>query len=127
MFSFTQTRDEILSAFLRPQTPLAFVKVVATADGDNTIIAAPAANQKLRVYAYVFTVTAAANPLIFRSGAAGTEHARFSLSANGGVSFAGGLICPAFDCDVQAAFVINNPAGVDTLGHVIFTTVAINQ
>jgi hypothetical protein len=91
----------------------------ATADGDNTLVPGVAGG-KIKVLAYVMTVTAAANPVIFKSGAAGTEHARFSLPANGGVVAPGDGVNTLFECDSGAGLVSNNPTGVDVLGHLTY-------
>lgn len=99
-----------------------FVRVNATADGDNTIITGVSL-KKIRVIGYVLTVTTAGTITLQNTAGSPEIYAQFSLAANGGVSFAGGMMCPAFETAVGTGLEINNPAGVDTLGHIIYKEV----
>lgn len=103
-----------------------FVRINATSDGDNTVIAAPGAGKRIIVIAFALSnVTAVAGTITLRSGTAGTIHATFQAPATVGVpvvSFAGRRDSPAFICDNNTAFVLNNGgAGQDTSGFVTYT------
>jgi hypothetical protein len=103
---------------------MASIRVQATADGDNTVIAAPGAGKAIVVFGFVLTGQTTAGTALLRSGAAGTVHADLSLGTSGGVDFQGTERNPAFICDTNAAFVINNSAGLDTKGMVQYSIVA---
>lgn len=93
----------------------------ATSDGDNTVIAA-VAGKRIRVLAYVLTTTAAAADIIFKS--ATTELGRLVTgAAGGGAVYDGGPDRPAFTGGTNEAFIVNNPAGVDSKGHVTYILV----
>ena len=92
-------------------------RINATADGNNTVIAAVAAH-KLLVLGFAFTVTAAGT-VTFQDGVP-TVYASFPLAANGGISYAGSLEAPAFEVATGQPLVVNNPATVDTLGFVTY-------
>lgn len=96
-----------------------FARVNATADGDNTIIAA-VGGKKIRVLGYALTVTAAGTITLQDTQATPVIAAQFSLAAQGGVAYAGGLDAPAFETASGFGLEINNPAGVDTLGHITY-------
>lgn len=98
---------------------LLHARVNATADGDNTVIAAPAAGQAIVIVGYNVQSTTAAT-FIMRSGAAGTIHASYAATANQQFNYAGQRASPAFVLDAAAAFVINTTAGQDILGHVTY-------
>lgn len=102
--------------------PIKFVRVNATADGDNTIVAA-VGGKKIRVLGYALTVTAAGTITVQNTQATPVLMAQFSLAAQGGVSYAGGLTAPAFETAVGTGVEINNPAGVDILGHLTYVEV----
>lgn len=101
-------------------TPIKFVRVNATADGDNTVVAG-VASKKLRVLGYVLTVTAAG--LVAVKSSTTTILAELSCDANGGASYAGGLYAPAFETAAGEALVVNTPVGVDAKGHVTYIEV----
>lgn len=92
----------------------------AASDGDNTVITG-VASRTIRVISYVLTCATTAGVAILKSGASGTEHARFNFLLGGNISYSGGEEAEAFDCDVGASLVINNAAGVDMLGTVTYT------
>ena len=94
---------------------LKYVEVIATADGQNIIVAA-AAGKRVKVIGYVLTVTAAAQQLVVEN-TGGTNLAQFSLGVNGGVSYAGSYEAPAFQTILGEGLAVTNPAGVDTYGH----------
>jgi hypothetical protein len=102
--------------------PIKFARVNATADGDNTIIAA-VAGKKLRVLGYALVATAAGTISVQDSAGSPAILAQFPLAANGGVSYGGGFDAPAFETPVGNGLEINNPAGVDTLGHLTYVEV----
>lgn len=95
--------------------PPRFARINADADGDNTIIPAQGAGNKIRVLSYALTVSAAGTVTI-RSGA--TVLSEFTLPANGGVSYDGPS--PAFETAANQALIINNTAGMDTNGHLAY-------
>ena len=94
-------------------------RINATLDGNNTIIAA-LANTQLFILGYAFAVTLAGTVTLQDSQGAPVVHASFPLATNGGISYAGEGGAPAFEIAEAFGFVINNPAGVDTLGHVTY-------
>jgi hypothetical protein len=94
--------------------PVKFASVNATVDGDNTAIAA-VTGKKLRILGGVLTSTGAGTVQLKSGGA--TVLGRFISSSNGaGVSYAGGVDAPLAETAAAEAFVLNNPAGVDTVG-----------
>lgn len=99
-----------------------YIRVNATADGDNTVIAAPGAGKRLVIVSFQLQITAVAVTLTLRSGAAGTIHATFSGVAAGvqTFTFRGDRDSPAFICDANTAFNINNGVALDTLGFVVY-------
>ena len=96
-----------------------YVRVNATSDGDNTVVAA-VAGKSIRVLGYVLTATAAG--LITLQDTAGTPvvHAQLSLATNGTASYAGGLQAPAFETASGTGVEISNPSSVDTVGHLTY-------
>ena len=101
------------------------VRINATADGDNTIVAAPGTKRRLLVHGFCLTGQTTAGTALLRSGAAGTIHGDFSLGTAGGVNLGGSIKDDAlFACDTNAALVINNSAGLDVRGHVVYSDVA---
>lgn len=89
-------------------------RINATADGDNTVIAA-VANKSIILVGYALTVTTAST-VNLKDGAS-TTVAQFALPASGGVSYAAGVESPAVRLSEGNAFIINNAASNDTLGH----------
>jgi len=92
----------------------------AANDGANTIVAALAG--AIRVISYCFTCTQPANPLIFQEDD-GTLLAKFTVAANGGVSFPGPDDSCAFQARSGKALQVVNPVGVDTFGHLAYVVV----
>jgi hypothetical protein len=93
------------------------VAVQATADGDNTVIAS-VAGKRIQVTGYLLMVTAAG--LVTCKDGAGTVLSKWPCAANGGAAYPGNPIVPAFRTAPGQALVINNPAGVDTYGHISY-------
>jgi glyoxylate utilization-related uncharacterized protein len=96
--------------------------IAATADGDNTIVAAPAAGYKIRVLGYILNVNAAGT-VQWKSGAA--------TAKSGAMEFVdgGGMVAPMCDPTAEVfwfetvageALNITTAAGVDALGHVTY-------
>ena len=100
-----------------------YVEVVATADGQNIIVAA-VAGKRVKVISYVLTVTAAAQQLVVEN-TGGTNLAQFTLGINGGVSYAGSYEAPAFQTNIGEGLAVVNPTGVDTYGH--FTYLVLDR
>jgi hypothetical protein len=96
-----------------------YVRVNATADGDNTVITA-VTGKKIRVLGYVLVANAAGAVTLQDSTGTPVIFAVFDLAANGGVSYAGGIDCPAFETDVGKGVEVSNGAGVDTKGHITY-------
>lgn len=96
-----------------------FVRVNATADGANTIVAAQA-NKRYRILGFVLTTTAA-GVIDVRSGT--TVLAQFQLPIAGLSTYMGGVDAPAFETGINEAININNPASVDTLGFLTYIEV----
>lgn len=99
-----------------------YARINATADGDNTVIAAVPGKQ-IRVLGYVITATAAGVITFQDSAASPVVFATHSLGINGGVSYAGGDDAPAFETAQGVGVEINNPAAVDTVGHLTYSEV----
>jgi hypothetical protein len=102
-----------------------YARVNATADGDNTIVAAPGVGQRILALGYSLRFVGA-GPFVVKSGAAGSVHLEETGVAAPGarVSYSGGDgYSGAFLCDVNAALVVNNFATGDTLGHVTYRIV----
>lgn len=95
------------------------VAINATADGNNTIIAA-LPGQKIRVLAFVLTNATTAGTVRFDDSAA-TVLARFNFGLAGGVSFTGADDRPAFEVGSGLGLVLVNGAGVDTLGFITYS------
>jgi hypothetical protein len=101
--------------------PLKFASVNATADGDNTAIAA-VGGKKLRVVGGRITCTGAGT-ISFKTGGGGVID-RFISSANGsGFADRGGVDCPLFETVSGEALLLNNPAGIDSVGNLTYIEV----
>lgn len=98
-----------------------YVAVNATADGDNTLVAAPGAGKRILVLNYQLRFVGA-GAFTVKSGAGGTTHLVETGVASPGarVTFNGDLESGAFLCDENAALVVNNFATGDTLGHLAY-------
>lgn len=98
-----------------------YVRVNATSDGDNTIVAAPGAGKRILVLNYQLRFVGAGAYTI-KSGAGGTTHLEeVGVAAPGTrLTFSGDLESGAFLCDDNAALVVNNVAAGDTLGHLAY-------
>lgn len=96
-----------------------FARVNATSDGDNTVIAA-VAGKSIRVLGFVLNLNAAGVSTIQDSASSPVIHASFEFPDGGGVSYSGGIFCPAFELATGTALEINNAAGVDTLGFITY-------
>lgn len=104
------------------------VNVVATADGDNTVIPAPGANKAILVLGGRLRSFGAATLVQVKSGAAGTVHADLTAAAaapGAVIQFDSHPDVGVFQADAGAALVINNTAGVDTLGSIAYRVVGV--
>jgi hypothetical protein len=99
-----------------------YARVNATADGDNTVIAA-VSGKALRVLGYQLATTAAGTITLQDSAGSPAVFASFPMAANGNISYAGGLQAPAFETASGVALEISNGAGVDTLGHITYVEI----
>lgn len=103
------------------------VIVQATADGDNTVVAAPGANKAILILGYNLR-SIGAGISIMKSGAAGAE-----IDSVTGVA-APGTRMAAADADSEVgvalvqtnqALVINNAAGVDVTGFLAYRIIGV--
>jgi len=92
-----------------------YAAVEATSDGENTVIEGTE-GKKITVIGYALAVTAEGTIVLKGT----TTKAKFNLAKQGGVSYSGGPDCPAFQVSAGTKLVIENPAGVDTLGHITY-------
>jgi hypothetical protein len=96
-----------------------FARINATADGDNTIVAA-VATKKIRVLA-MLTSAVVTGVITYKSGAATTLFTMYQANASPTMFEGNGY----WICETVAgeAFVINNPAGTDTTGFCLYCEV----
>ena len=97
---------------------MASINVNAGNDGDTTLIAAPGAGLCIVVTHFTLTGKTTAGTATLKSGA--TTHGSFSLGTSGGVSQDGSVEDPLFTCEPNQALVVNNSAGLDTQGVIVF-------
>jgi hypothetical protein len=93
--------------------PIKFFSMNATADGDNTVIAA-VASKKLRVLSIAWTRTTSdvANIGQLKSGGATV----LGRATGAGLVADGGVGAPVCETASGEAFVVNNPSGIDSYG-----------
>lgn len=120
------TATDVSSASALPVDPVAsltikFARVNATADGSNDVVAA-VTSKKIRVLGYAVQSTGAGT-VTWKSSTTSTL-AEMVIAANGdGVSYSGGVQAPAFETVSGEKLTIDNPAGVDTKGHLSYIEV----
>lgn len=103
--------------------PIKYAVINATADGDNTIVTA-VGGKKIRVLGYLAVLTGAGTALLQDTAATPVVHGRVRAAADGGGAvYAGGFEAPAFETAVGTGVEINNPTGVDSLGHMTYVEV----
>lgn len=105
-----------------------YARVNATADGDNTLVAAPGAGLRILVLGYQLRFVGA-GAFVVKSGAAGTTHLDEVGVASPGtrLSYSGNdADAGAWLGDENAALVVNNFATGDTLGHITYRIVPAN-
>ncbi len=97
-----------------------FARINHAADGAATIVAG-VAGQHIVITGFVITGDTTAGIRDFQD-TAGTPvvHATFNLAANGPLSAIGSRLAPLFEIASGEGFAINNAAGVDTLGCVMY-------
>ena len=102
-----------------------FVRINATGDGDNELVAAAAVaeDKRIRVLGYVLTGLGTGVASFQGTESSPTIVASFEFSTVGAVSYAGTLESPAFDLPLGVGLEITNAAGVDTLGHLSYELV----
>jgi hypothetical protein len=103
---------------------LRYARANATADGDNVLIAAPGAREQITVLGYALNVNAAG--VIILQDSANVPVASFEFVDSGGMAYAGGFDCPAFELPVGTGLEVNNAAGVDTTGHITYVITTVN-
>lgn len=102
------------------------VRVAATADGDNTVVAAPGAGKAILILGYNLRAIGA-GVSILRSGAAGSQ-----IDSVTGVAAPGTRFSAVGDPDIgvglvddNTALVINNAVGVDTTGYLVYRVILV--
>ncbi len=105
-------------------TPILQVAVAATADGDNEIVAAPGAGKKIQVISYSLFSTSATQALHLLKSGAGTTKATLAMLQTAPAFRDGSRGEPVLECATNQALNVNNPAGVDTYGHLTYQIVA---
>lgn len=98
---------------------LLYAQVNITTATITTVIAAPGAGFAIRVISYALVSTAAQNVTLVGTG----TNIVYGLTANGGVSFAGSLWGPAFQCSAATAFQITTSAATQLGGHIAYIIV----
>jgi hypothetical protein len=98
------------------------VAVSATADGDNTIVAAAGAGKKIRVLGYGLSINAAGT-IQWKSGASTAKSGAMEFVDGGGI--APGTFDPGgggfwFETAANEALVLSTSTGVDALGHLTY-------
>lgn len=101
--------------------------VNATADGDNTVVAAPGAGKSILILGYNLRAIGA-GIAILKSGAAGSEIDSVTGVAAPGTRMQSGTVDQEVGVGLVAsnqALVINNAAGVDTTGYVAYRIISL--
>ena len=104
------------------ESGIKYAIIDATADGVNELVAA-VAGKKIVVIGYVLSVTVAGIITIQDDTGTPVELAKLTLEIDGVASYSGGINAPAFETSVGKALDINNPATVDTHGHLAYIEV----
>ena len=100
--------------------PIKFAKISAASSGANTLVAA-VASKKIRVLGYVLVAAGAVN-VNFEDGTTDISGV-MNLPANGGVSFAGGRVAPAFETTANTLLGLTLSAAVQVSGHLAYIEV----
>lgn len=100
--------------------PVLRVGVAATANGDNTLIAAPGANRRLIILALKVHPVTNNGVCAFKSGSTTLWEWR---AGTGTVERFLGMFGGAISCGVNEAFILNNAASVDHYGVVAYCVV----
>ena len=95
------------------------VKFTATSDGDNTIVSSPGVGFAIVVVGFVATGATTAGIAQMKSSG-GLVLMDLSLGVGSGVSYVGTRDSPAFRCLSNQAFMVNNSAGLDTYGGIVY-------
>ncbi len=107
---------------LPQSSPFTEAVISFNAAGDNTIIAAPGAGLRIRVYGLEFGPIAGASDLTKKSAATALTGAQ-NFPANGGEILDRGNF-PWYTCGLNEAFIINSSAAVNVGGRVWYTVAA---
>lgn len=99
-----------------------FVKVNATADGDNTVIAAVAGRQ-IRVVGYCISALAAGTITFQDDTASAVVIGALKIADAAIVSYAGSEDAPAFEGGNGKGIEINTSAGLDITGHLTYVLI----
>jgi len=95
--------------------------ISATANGDNTVIAAPGAGLKLMILALRFYTVTTSGTCAFKSGSTTLWEWR---AGNGVTGKFLGTLGGAVVCGTNEAFIVNNATNVDHYGLVAYCVVA---
>lgn len=106
-----------------PSTHLVFHARINAAEGAETQVVAAVAGKKVRVISYVITATVAGTVALQDTAVSPVIHGSFSLGANGGVSYAGGVHAPAFETAAGTGLEVSTVATQAALGHVTYQLV----
>lgn len=98
-----------------------YVRVNATADGDNTLITNSDPDKAIVVLSYALNVNAAGVVTLQDSSASPAIYASFELTDGGGVSYGGPRA--AFKVAKGKNLEVSDAAGVDCLGHITYCLV----
>ena len=106
--------------------PVKHSNIDASADGENSVVAA-VAGKRIAVLGYQLAVVhaTARGTATFRSLTTNTDHATFmsgtdDLDGPQVYSYFGDLQAPVFECEVGEALGLNNGSGVDCTGHLTY-------
>jgi hypothetical protein len=97
------------------------INVSATSDGDNVVIAG-VANKNISVLGYV--ITSSATGVVTFQDTNNTDLAVLDIAIQGGVSYAGGIDCPAFETPTGLGLEISVQASQDVRGHLTYQIVS---
>lgn len=100
--------------------PVNFVVISAASSGANSLVAA-VPGKSIRVLGYAL-VAAGAVTVNFENGTTDISGV-MSLAANGGVSYPGGVQCPAFETSPGTALGLTLGGAVQVSGHICYQLV----
>lgn len=96
-----------------------FVRVNASSDGDNEVVAA-VAEKRIRVIAYSLTADAAGTFKFQDTASSPVVFGEFDVAQNAIVVYAGGNDAPAFETSKGVGLEINAASSQDVTGHLTY-------